>query len=131
MLKVYELWERDTVFNIHKKIVVTNIDLYEHLDEAINLFKEYFYCYDEYNHSFHEVRGARIIPIMKVNPIENTELYNWDVGFEVHTDADEWDHAWYFAFECGNDAVLPIAVNQAQESLERLIEWRNNNDGRH
>ena len=131
MLKVYELWERDTNFNIHKKIVVTNIDLYEHLDEAINLFKEYFYCYDEHNHSFHEIRKARIIPIMKVNPLEDTGVYNWDVGFEVHTEDDEWDHHWYFAFECGNDAVLPIAVNQARESLERLIEWSNNNGGRY
>ena len=128
MLCAYELWERDTSLNIHKKVVVTNINLYENVQEAINLFKEYFYCYDEGKHSFHIIHNVRITPIMKVNPIENVGVYAWDVGFEVHTMEDDYDHSWYFAFECGNDAVLPIAVNQAQESLERLIEWSKNND---
>ena len=98
------------------------------MQEAINLFKEYFYCYDEGKHSFHIIHNVRIIPIMKVNPVGNVGVYAWDVGFEVHTMEDDYDHPWYFAFECGNDAVLPIAVNQAQESLERLIEWSKNND---
>ena len=128
MLRAYELWERDTMFNVHKKVVVTNVDLYTNTDAVRQLFTEHFYYYDELMHSFYVINGAEILPTMKVSIIDTTDTYSWDVGFEVHTPDMEHDHPWYFAFECGHDPILTIAIRQAEESLNRLMKWSKNND---
>lgn len=128
MLKVYELIERDTSFNMHKKVIVTNSDLHNDREALINYFKEYFFCYDELNHYFHEVRQCNVLPTMKVTPVGNTGVYTWSVGFEIITMSDDLDRNWYFTVEYGSDKVLPIAVRQAEEAFTKLIEWRDLND---